>query len=146
MAKLILFEVGSEQHALPALQVEQVLRMVALSPLPHAPPLFEGVVNVRGQLLPVFSFHRWRGLTPSVPLAEHHLLVVNAGGTRAALHVDRVLGLEDLPDDALDKAEGWAPGSAPLAGALKLEKGLVLVHDLSRLLSSLDPDRPADAP
>jgi chemotaxis signal transduction protein len=146
MPRFILFEVGSEPYAIPALQVEQVLRMVALSPLPGAPPLFEGVVNVRGQLLPVFSVHRWRGLPPCEPRPEHHLLVVNAAGTRAALHVDRVLGLEDIAEETLAGPEGWAPGSAPLAGALKLEKGLVLVHDLPRLLSSLEPARAADAP
>ncbi len=147
MPRFILFEVAKTPYALPAEQVEQVLRMVAVTPVAGGPHLMAGVVNVRGAILPVLCFRRWRGLPPKTPLPEHHLLLINVDGTRAALHVDGVTGIEDVPPESFEPSGAWTPGSGSVAGALKLEKGIVLVHDLVPLIASvaagaLDEARP----
>jgi purine-binding chemotaxis protein CheW len=66
---------------------------VAVAPLPRAPPIVEGVINVRGTLVPVLDIRLRFGMSPHPPTLDQHLIIATSGAHVVALRVDRALEL-----------------------------------------------------
>lgn len=145
MPDLLTFALGGQTFALAAESVVEVTRLVAVALVPGAPAIVEGVINVRGTLVPVVDV-RGRFDIPPVGLdPDQHLIVANAGSRRVALRVDRALDFLSVPDDAVEPVERVAPGGTRLvAGLARLPDGVLVIHDLERFLS-LDEARQLDA-
>jgi purine-binding chemotaxis protein CheW len=138
LREVLIFEVGGQRYGLPAADVQELLRVVTVTPLPSGPPIVEGVINLRGRIVPVLDI-RTRFRLPAKP-AEHtdHLVVAHAGQRLVALRVDRALDLRSLETAHLDNAEEVLPGVDYVAQLAKLPDGLVLIHDLRTFLSQVE--------
>jgi purine-binding chemotaxis protein CheW len=136
--EVLLFLLEGQRYALPVEDVRELVRAVRLTPLPRAPGVVEGLLNLRGELLPVLDMRR-RFRLPARPLASSdHLVVAQAGPRRVALRVDRAESLLSLEAEQLDVSPRELPGVGYVAGALKLPDGLVLLHDLRTFLSEAE--------
>jgi purine-binding chemotaxis protein CheW len=136
--EVLLFMLEGQRYALPLEEVRELVRAVRLTPLPRAPAVVEGLVDLRGELLPVLDLRR-RFRLPARPLSStDHLVVAQAGTRRIALRVDRAEGLLALEPGMLDTSPRELPGVGYVAGALKLPDGLVLLHDLRTFLSEAE--------
>jgi purine-binding chemotaxis protein CheW len=133
---LVVFEAGGQPYALPAPDVREVLRAAALTPLPGAPLVIEGVLNVRGVIVPVLDLRARFRLPPKELEPGDHLIVATAGPRVVALRADRVLDLVRLAADQIEDARRLVPGAEHVAGVARLEDGLLLVHDLRTFLSA----------
>lgn len=117
----LIFEVDGRRYGLPVGEVVELVRAVAAVTLPMAPGWVEGVVNVRGRVVPVIDLRARLGL-PGKPIALSDQLVVARGREfPVALRIDRALVLERLGD-----------GSGRV---VKLSDGLAPVLDLDGFLS-----------
>lgn len=136
--EVLLFMLEGQRYALPLEEVRELVRAVRLTPLPRAPAVVEGLMDLRGELLPVLDLRR-RFRLPARPLSSaDHLVVAQAGARRIALRVDRAEGLLALEPGVLDTSPRELPGVGYVAGALKLPDGLVLLHDLRTFLSEAE--------
>jgi purine-binding chemotaxis protein CheW len=131
--------------------VRELVRAVAITPLPHAPSVIEGVVDVRGCVLPVLDVRARFGL-PARPLdPSDHFIVASAGPRGVILRVDRATHLALVDEASVQTPQTLGPSAIYVAGVAKLEGGLVLIHDLTTFLSaaeaaSLDEALHAPAP
>jgi purine-binding chemotaxis protein CheW len=115
--------------------VVEIVRAVTVVPLPRAPLVVEGVINVRGRVLPVLDVRR-RFRLPEKELApSDHLILARAVEYTAVLRADRVLDLLQVPAAEIAEAQQILPHSEYLAGVVKLPGGLVLLHDVRTFLS-----------
>lgn len=136
--EVLLFILEAQRYALPTSDVRELLRAVRLTPLPRAPAVIEGLLNLRGELLPVLDMRR-RFRLPARPLSSaDHLIVARAGPRGVVLRVDRAEGLLTLEPGTFDPTPRQLPGVGYVAGALKLPDGLVLLHDLRTFLSEAE--------
>ncbi|MFY2560216.1 chemotaxis protein CheW [Corallococcus terminator] len=136
--EVLLFTLEGQRYGLPMEDVRELIRAVRLTPLPSAPDVVEGLLNLHGQLLPVLDLRR-RFRHPVRPLsAFDHLIIAQAGSRQVALRVDRAEGLRVLAPGEWDETPRALPGVGYVAGAAKLEDGLVLVHDLRSFLSEAE--------
>jgi purine-binding chemotaxis protein CheW len=133
--QLLTFEVGGSRFALPARLLQEVARAVAIAPLPKAPPIIEGVINVRGTVVPMLDIRQRFGLPPTPVAPEQHLLIARAGSRVVALRVDRAVDLVAVDETAIESAARVVPGVQYVAGIAKLPAGLLVIHDLERFLS-----------
>lgn len=144
---LLLFELGGQRYALPASQVREIVRAVTVLPLPKSPPLVEGVINVRGSVLPVLDI-RARFRLPAKPACHtDHLIVAWANARVVAIRADRALALVD-PGEVVEPS-AVLPSVEYVAGVAKLADGLVLIHDLGTFLHEAEAralDEALDAP
>jgi purine-binding chemotaxis protein CheW len=133
--EVLVFEVGGQRYGIPASSVRELVRAVTVVSLPGAPGVIEGVVNIRGAVVPVYDLRR-RFRLPAKP-AEHtdHLIVAWAGERLVALRVDRALDLVRLAPADVEEGNGVAPGLEYVSWVAKLPENLVLVHDLCTFLS-----------
>ena len=138
---VFVFELAEEQHAIPLDHVREVVRAVAVTPLPNAPRVIEGIINVRGTVTSVLSL-RSRFNYPERPVQpEDFFLLGTVRETDIALHVDRATDLTVIDNDTLAAIQ--APVSRDdytFPGVATLPDGLVLIHDLGSFLSEGEAD------
>jgi len=148
---VLLFEIEGRRLALPAERVREVARMVAVTPLPGAPGVVEGVVNLRGAIVPVFDLRRRLGLPARAVSAQQHLVFAEAGGRLVALRVDQADTLAEIADDAIappPARPGATAGDAVtphVAGIAATEDGALVIYDLDAFLSAADERSLEDA-
>jgi purine-binding chemotaxis protein CheW len=135
---VLLVTVEGQRYALPLEDVRELVRAARLTPLPRAPAVVEGLLNLRGELLPVLDLRRRFRLPPRPLSSSDHLVIAQAGARRVALRVDRAEGLLPVEPRLLDTSPAELPGVGYVAGALKLPDGLVLLHDLRTFLSEAE--------
>jgi len=115
--QLVVFRLAEQQYALPLSAVERVLPMVAVSPLPQAPAIALGVINLHGQVVPVLDMRRCFGFPPRDYGLTAHLLVVRTTRRTLALPVDEVLGVREVAAAAVTAPEAVLPGIAQVGGS-----------------------------
>jgi chemotaxis signal transduction protein len=86
----LVVEIAERRAALRTGEVREVLALRSLTPVPLAPPMLAGLAQVRGQVVPVLDLAE----PPRAPKPSDSLVIVEHGETRAAILVDRVLGVE----------------------------------------------------
>src|SRR5947209_286603 len=94
--EVLVFEIEGRRYGLAAVVVRELLRMVAVVPLPGAPAVVEGVVNLRGAIVPVLDLRQRFGLPARPATPADHLIVAEADGRPVALRVDRAVELLPL--------------------------------------------------
>ena len=137
--QLVVFILEGRRHAVALLSVERVLPMVAIAPLPDAPAIALGVIDVRGAVVPVFDLRVRFALPPRDYGLDARLVLVRTPRRQVALAADAVPGVIEIPAGGLTPAAS-VPGVRGLAGVAALPDGLVFSHDLEALLS-VDEER-----
>ena len=134
---LLSFQVDSLRFALPAREVVEVARAVALTPLPGAPPVVPGLIDYRGTVVPVFDLaRRFTGRERPVKSTDG-LIVTDSGTRRVALLVDAIEGLVEPVDEPTPPPTAVHEG-VPVRGVVRTADGVLLVHDLTGFLTELE--------
>ena len=136
--EVLVFEVADQKYALPTRDVRELVRAVAITPLPDAPAVIEGVVNVRGCVLPVLDVRARFGLPARTLDLSDHFIVASAGERGVILRVDRATHLAFLDAASVQPPESLGASRGYVAGVAKLADGLVLIHDVSTFLSAAE--------
>jgi purine-binding chemotaxis protein CheW len=132
----VVARVDEHRFALPLAAVERIVRAVAITPLPKAPPVVLGVIDVQGRVLPVLDLRR-RFQRPSRPLRlTDQLSIVRTERRTVALLIDAAEGVIERSAGDIVAARDLDAGLDHLRGIVRVEDGLVLIHDLERFLSA----------
>ena len=140
---LFVFFVEGQRCALSLPVVQRVLLMIAVSPLPEAPEVVLGVINLRGDVLPVVDVRRRLGFPPRPYGPAARLVVARTSRRALALAVDEAHGVAEVDAATITSADDLVPGTRYVAGIVALPDGLLFIHDLDTLLS-LDDERRLD--
>ncbi len=134
--QLCAFRVGNEEYAIDIMRVEEILPPKIVTPIPRAPALMQGVLHLRGAILPVVDL-RARLLGDSGPESPRsRLLVCYLGPRRVAVRVDRVTEVVRVRRSELKPAPAFASGGRPpfVVGVFGPPERLRLLLDLKALL------------
>jgi purine-binding chemotaxis protein CheW len=136
--QFVLFAVGGTEMALDVFAVQEVLRPREVTPVPRAPQFVEGVVEVRGTLVPVIDLRRRMEVDPSDADDERRLVLANVEEDRVGLIVDRVTEVLRVDETCIQPAPPLVAARAAtrFPSILRLPDRLVLVLDATGLLSS----------
>jgi len=127
------FHLSAQLYALPLGNVESVLRMVALTPLPEAPSWVAGAVNLHGSVVPALDLRQRLGGESREPRSDDYLLVVKGLERPIALMVDEVTEVIEMPAQEIEPPSGPLARSRPLAGVIRRNDDLILILDPARL-------------
>jgi purine-binding chemotaxis protein CheW len=134
-SELVVFSLDEQRYALHLAAVDRVVRVVEITPLPQAPEIVLGVVNVQGQVIPVVDIRkRFRLPEREIDLSDRFIIAQTSRRT-VAIVADSVRGLAEHPEQQVIAAERILPGMGCVEGVAKCEDGMVLIHDLSEFLS-----------
>jgi purine-binding chemotaxis protein CheW len=142
--QILVFSLEERLCALPLSAVERVIRAVEITPLPKAPEIVQGVINVHGRIIPVVDV-RTRFRLPARALdCDDRLIIAVTPGRAVALAADRVVGIRVIATEAMVVSERALPFAEYIRGVVKFEEDLALIYDLDGFLS-LDEGRELDA-
>ncbi len=132
----ILFELAGATYALPSADIQQLEMATAPTPVPNAPPFVDGVVSVRGQVIPVMNLRARFGFPRVEPDVRSRVIVLARGGRTVGLLVDAAREFAAIaPGDILPPPEGVAGLSGRyLRGLARRGDRLLLVVDAAELL------------
>jgi purine-binding chemotaxis protein CheW len=133
--RLVVFLGGRVRYAVALESVERALPMIAISPLPGAPEVVLGIINLRGEVLGVVDPCRRLDLDPHKYGLNSHLLIVRTQRRRLAIATDEVLGLANPSAGAAVPATAVLAGHTPVAGVVALPDGVLLIHDIDSFVT-----------
>jgi purine-binding chemotaxis protein CheW len=136
--QLVTFKVGGEEFGLDVFQVHEILRFQTPTPMPRAPQFVDGVLDVRGMLVPVVDLRR-RFETPQAKADdETRIVVVDHAGERLGLVVDSVTEVLRAPETAVTPPPAYIRGLAAefVRGIVRVGERLVILIELEKILSS----------
>jgi purine-binding chemotaxis protein CheW len=135
-AELVVFRLDELRYALPLVTVERVIRAVAVTPLPQAPPVVLGVIDVEGRVLPVFNLRRRFRLPEREIGPADQFVIAHTAQKAVVLSIDEAEGVIERPTASIVHAESIMPELDHIKGVVQIEDGLVLIQDLERFLSA----------
>ncbi|WP_259279439.1 chemotaxis protein CheW [Pedomonas mirosovicensis] len=135
---LVTFSLNSQTFGLWLEDMVEAVRAVAITPLARAPAAVEGIINVRGEVVPVFDLRTRFGFPPAPVRPADHLLIARAGDRKVAFRVDHVLGLREVSPDEIQEIQSLVQVAGGIAGVAKLAQGLVVIASLETFLSAAE--------
>ncbi len=134
-ALLTVFELEGRTYAVPVESTSEAVWMAALVPVPHAAPWHAGMLDLRGEVLPVIDLRSRLGLGERRIELDARILVVR-GSRAAGLIVDSIAGVLEMPVPADERERRSADRF--VERVLRSSDGLIVVLDLDAVLSGLD--------
>jgi purine-binding chemotaxis protein CheW len=144
--QLVVFQLGAELYGVEIARVHEIIRLQTITRVPRSPSFVEGVINLRGKVIPVVDLRRRFGL----PTAEHtrasRIVVVELGDQVVGIIVDSVSEVLRVSSVSIEPPSPVVAGidSEYLHGIAKLTDRLVILLDLDRILAR-DERRALDA-
>jgi len=133
--QLTIFTLDERRYALRLAAVDRVVRAVAISPLPQAPEIVLGIVNVQGRIIPIFNVRRRFQLPEREIALTDRLIIAHTARRSVGLMVDAVADVMEYPEQSIAEAKSILPGLEYIKGVVKLEDGMIYIHDLEMFLS-----------
>lgn len=140
MVKLVTFQLGADLFATDVFSVERVLRYAAPNSVPDVPDWIEGVLEHRGQVIPVVDLRRRISVSASDATADTRIVVLSTTDGWIGAIVDAVHEVASVPSSAVSAPPALFRGLSAefVSGIAKVREQLVVVLDVDRVLTSAD--------
>jgi len=137
MLQLVSFKLGDEEFGVDIMQVQEIIRMQDITAVPNAPEFVEGVINLRGRVIPIVDLRKRFGLEEKSHDKATRIIVVKVDDLTVGLIVDEVSEVLRIPVDTVEPPPPIVAGveSEYIKGVGKLEDRLLILLDLSKTLS-----------
>lgn len=136
--ELLVFELSGNRYALELRSVREVVPAVYIAPLPDAPPVIEGIIDVRGELVPVYDMRLRFGLAARPLNLSERLVLAWTGSRVIGFRCERTEWQEEVPRALIEGPESVRGAGRHLAGVARLPDGLVLIQDLESFLDEAE--------
>jgi purine-binding chemotaxis protein CheW len=140
--QVVVAELGGESYGLPIEAVYEIIRLQPITAVPKAPAFVEGVINLRGRIVPVVDLARRFGLLMADRGKANRIVVAAVGGTRVGLVVDAVSEVLLIDEGAVEPTPPVAAGvdAAYVRGIARLDDRLVILLQLDGLFGDVERD------
>jgi purine-binding chemotaxis protein CheW len=137
--QLVSFKIGEEEFGVDILKVQEINRMTDVTRVPNAPEYVDGVINLRGKVIPIVDLRRRLGMPRKDHDRNTRIVVVELSGKIVGFVVDAVSEVLRIPKGVTESPPVAAGIKAEYITAVgKLEDRLLMLLDLDRVLSSND--------
>ena len=136
--QLVTFRLGNEEFGINIRMVQEINRMIDITRIPNAPPYIEGVVNLRGKIIPVIDLRRKLGFKEVEHDKATRIMVVEIEGSVLGFIVDavsEVLRIHDAKVEPTPSITGTAD-SKYLEGVINLEDRILILLNLNALFGN----------
>ncbi len=134
--KFLSFFLGDEEYGLEILTVQEIIGMMDITPVPQTPDYIQGVINLRGKVIPIVDL-RTKFMMPGADrTSETCIIVVQANSIQTGIVVDKVSEVLDIPGNAIEDAPAFGSDVRTdyILGIGKSEDRVKLLLDIDRVL------------
>ena len=138
--QLVTFRLGEEEFGVDIHALQEIIRMMTVTRVPKAPPFVEGVINLRGQVIPIVDLRARIGMPVEPHNKATRIIVVQLEKKTVGFVVDAVGEVKRIPSRVVEPPPPIVAGieSEYISGVGKLDEQLLILLDLDRLLSETE--------
>ncbi|MGM0653593.1 MAG: chemotaxis protein CheW [Bacillota bacterium] len=136
--QLVVFVMETEEFACSINNVREVLKMIKVTPLPRSLDFVEGVINMRGEVIPVIDLRKRFGLPDAERTDNSRIIIVEVEERMVGLIVDSVSEVISLSSEQIQEAPSQVAGGKTdlITGVGKVDDRMLIILDLNRILTS----------
>lgn len=141
--QLVTFRLGNEEFGIDIKKVQEINRMIEITKIPNAPAFVEGVVNLRGKIIPVVSLRKKLGFEQTDYDKATRIMVVEVEGKVLGFVVDSVSEVLRIDEPKIEDAPSIAgqTDAAYIEGVINLTDRILILLDLSALFGEVTGGR-----
>jgi purine-binding chemotaxis protein CheW len=136
--QLVSFLLGDEEFGADILMVQEIIRMQPITRVPNAPHFVEGVINLRGKVIPIVDLRKRLNIGKTEDTRRTRIIVVDVEGKITGFIVDSVSQVLRIPTNTIEPAPSIVVAgieSEYITGVSKLDDRLLIILDFSRILT-----------
>ncbi len=136
--QLVVFELATEHYGVDIGAVQSIIKMEPVTVVPRAPEFVEGVINLRGTVLPVLDLRLRFGLAAEETTKDTRIVVVEIDGTEVGMVVNGVSEVLMVGEEEIEPPSPVVTtvDSAFITGIAKVSNRLIILLDLTKVLSA----------
>lgn len=139
--EIVEFEVAGNRYGINVIKVKEIIVPMPITPIPHADPAVEGIIQLRGEVLPVISMERVLGMGPSDNPTNDKYIVSSFNKQQVVFHVHNVTMIHRISWDSIEKPSGaYSAETSPVIGVIKLGGEMLLLLDFEKIVMEISPD------
>lgn len=137
----IVLRFDSEQYGIDITYIDNIVRLQSITRVPHAQNYFLGIINLRGEIIPVMSMRKKFELPDKENSGASRILIIKTeGNSKLGILVDEVREVVTLSEDSIEKISGEATEKTFLTGIGKHNNTLISLINIGSLITDLDND------
>lgn len=139
LIQLVSFKLGQEEFGIDIRKVQEINRMVEITKIPQAPFYCEGVINLRGKIIPVIDLRKKFDMDIEEWTKNTRIVVCEDGDNVVGMIVDAVEEVLRLPSSTIEPAPGivTSVGTDYINGVAKIDECLLIFLDISKIVAEV---------
>lgn len=144
--QLVVFDLNEEAYGVDIGAVREIIRMQEITRVPRAPQFIEGVINLRGKVIPVVDLRTRFSMPTGDRTDEHRIVVVDVVGQDIGMVVDAVTEVSRVSEASIEPPSTviTTEDSDYLTGIVKTDEKLIILLDIAKVISADEAGRVAD--
>ena len=144
--QLVVFDLAAEGYGVDIGAVREIIRLQDITKVPRTPEFVEGIINLRGKVIPVIDLRKRFSLPVEDETKDNRIVVVDIGGQDIGVIVDAVTEVLRISTESVEPPASviTTADSEYLLGIAKLDSRLIILLDLQQVLSEAEHDSLAE--
>ncbi|MGN4126447.1 chemotaxis protein [Lysinibacillus sphaericus] len=139
--EIVEFEVANNKFGINVIKVKEIIQPIQVTFIPHAHPHVEGIIQLRGEVLPVVDMLRVLGIQNAVRNPQQKYIVAEFNKQRVVFHVDNVTQIHRISWDQIEKpSDMYQGGTSQVIGVIKQNEQMILLLDFEKIMVDINPD------
>ncbi|MFF2794707.1 chemotaxis protein [Lysinibacillus xylanilyticus] len=139
--EIVEFEVANNKFGINVIKVKEIIQPIPVTFIPHAHPHVEGIIQLRGEVLPVVDMLRVLGIQNAERSPQQKYIVAEFNKQRVVFHVDNVTQIHRISWDQIEKpSDMYQGGTSQVIGVIKQNEQMILLLDFERIMVDINPD------
>lgn len=136
-SQLVVFKLDKEEYGVEIMQVQEISPYQKPTKVPNAPSFVDGIINLRGEVIPIVSLKRRFNIPESEITEMTRMIVVNNGNRRTGFVVDDASEVLTIPEEDIEEAPPMIVGADRryIKGVGKIDSRILIVLDLHKLFT-----------
>ncbi len=138
--QIVAFTLGTEIYGVDIASVREIIPIQKIVSVPRAPDFVEGIINLRGRVIPVLDLRKHFGFEKKMGDPNQRIVLVEAGSESIGVIVDSVSSVLRIPDDSVEPPASVivGPEIEYIYGIAKVDGDLIVLLDLTRIISDAE--------
>jgi two-component system chemotaxis response regulator CheV len=138
--EMIEFEVGNNKYGINVIKVKEIIMPGPVTPIPHSHPYIEGIIQLRGEVLPVINMEKVLKL-PQEKYATEKFIVTEFNQQKACFHVHNVTQIHRISWEQIEKpSDMYSAVTTQVIGVVKRENQMILMLDFEKIITEINPE------
>jgi len=139
--QLVTFQLGEEHYGIDIMDVKEIVRVQDIRPIPNAPSYVEGIINLRGEIIPIINLHKRFHIKRAVVGEDEELLsgfiIIDVDGMNLGVVIDKIARVVTIENEQIQAPPQMLSGIGAeyIQGVIQNEEGYLIILDIRRLFN-----------